>query len=52
MSKEMRKGEHEDATEKAKELLDKGVGITKIRQVTNLSEKDVKKVKDKMVDMS
>lgn len=51
-SKKMKKGEHEKAMEKAKEMIDKGIGMAKIMEETNLSEKDVKKAKDKWVDLS
>jgi hypothetical protein len=51
-SRKMRKGEHEEAMEKAKEMIDKGIGIGKIVEETNLTEKDVIKAKDKWVDQS
>lgn len=40
--------EHEEAMEAAKDMLDKGIGMGEIKEVTNLSEHDVKKAKDKM----
>ena len=40
---------HEEATEKAKHLLDKGIGMGEIKEKTNLTEKDITKVKDKMI---
>jgi hypothetical protein len=46
MSKD--KGAHEEETEKAKHLLDKGKGMTEIKEETGLSEKEIGKVKYKM----
>lgn len=43
-----RKGEYEEAAERAKELLDKGVGITEIISVTGLSEDRINKLHKKM----
>jgi hypothetical protein len=40
--------EHEEDVEFAKELLDKGVGMGEIKEKTNLSEKDIGKIKYKM----
>ncbi|NLM35237.1 MAG: hypothetical protein GX206_07335 [Clostridiales bacterium] len=51
-SRKLKKGEHEKAMEKAKEMLDKGIGMGKIMEETNLTEKDVLKAKDKWVDLS
>jgi hypothetical protein len=51
-SKEMKKGEHEDSMEEAKKMVDKGYGMGKIIEATNLSEKDVIKAKDKWEDLS
>ncbi|MDP4091698.1 MAG: hypothetical protein Q8930_20840 [Bacillota bacterium] len=51
-SREMRKGDHEKAMEHAKEMIDKGIGMGKIVEKTNLTEKDVIKAKDKWVDQS
>ena len=51
-SRKLKKGEHEKAIEKAKEMLDKGIGMGKIMEETNLTEKDVLKAKDKWVDLS
>lgn len=51
-SRKMKKGQHEESMEKAKELIDKGIGMGKIMEETNLSEKDVIKAKDKWVDQS
>ncbi len=42
-----RKGLYEDAVEHAKELLDKGVGMGKVMEVTNLKEKDIIKIQNK-----
>lgn len=39
---------HEEATEYAKELLQKGVGMGEIKEKTKLSEKEIGKVKYKM----
>lgn len=39
--------EHEEAMEAAKEMLDKGIGMGKIKENTGLSEDDIKKAKNK-----
>jgi hypothetical protein len=44
----MRKGQHEEAMEKAKDMLAQGFGMGKIVEETNLEEKDVLKAKAKM----
>jgi len=48
----MNKGNHEWAMEKAKEMLDKGCGMTEIVEKTHLKEADVIKAKEKWVDQS
>lgn len=50
--KKLKKGEHEKAMEKAKEMLDKGCGISEIIEETNLSEENVLKAKRKWEDIS
>lgn len=50
MAKEFKKGQYEDAAEKAKELLDKGIGITEIISMTGLTEERVNKLNRKMKD--
>lgn len=42
-----KKGEYEDAAEKAKELLDRGVGITDIISMTGLTEERINKLHNK-----
>lgn len=48
----LRKGEHEKAMEKAKEMLDKGCGMGDIMEETKLSEENVMKAKRKWEDRS
>ena len=48
----LKKGEHERAMEKAKEMLDKGCGMGEIVEETKLSEENVFKAKRKWVDQS
>ena len=48
----LKKGEHERAMEKAKEMLDKGCGMGEIVEETRLSEENVLKAKRKWVDQS
>jgi len=48
----LKKGEHEKAMEKAKEMLDKGCGMGEIVDVTHLSEENVMKAKRKWEDRS
>lgn len=43
----LRKGDHEKAMEKAKEMLDKGCGMGDIVEETKLSEENVMKAKRK-----
>lgn len=51
-SKKMKKGQHEEMMERAKEMIDKGIGMGKIIEETGLTEKDVIKAKDKWQDLS
>ncbi|NLP28625.1 MAG: hypothetical protein GX370_07660 [Clostridia bacterium] len=51
-SRKMKKGRHEQAMEMAKEMIDKGIGMSKIVEETKLTEEDVTKAKDKWVDQS
>lgn len=51
-SKGMKKGEHENAMEKAKEMIDKGSGLIEIAEETHLSKEDIIKAKKKWVDQS
>lgn len=48
----LKKGEHEKAMEKAKEMLDKGCGMVEIVETTGLSEDNVLKAKRKWKDQS
>ncbi|NMM61225.1 hypothetical protein HBE96_00610 [Clostridium sp. P21] len=48
MTRSRNKGIHEKSMEQAKDLLDKGIGMTEIKNRTQLSEEDVMKAKDKM----
>ena len=48
----LKKGEHEKAMEKAKEMLDRGCGMGAIVEETNLSEENVTKAKRKWEDRS
>lgn len=50
--KKLEKGEHEKAMEKAKEMLDKGCGMSEIVKETNLSEENVLKAKRKWEELS
>lgn len=50
--KKLKKGEHEKAMEKAKEMLDKGRGMSEIVKETNLSEENVLKAKRKWEELS
>jgi len=43
----LKKGEHENAMEKAKEMLDKGCGMGEIVDKTHLSQENVMKAKKK-----
>ncbi|MEY8000466.1 hypothetical protein AB8U03_09720 [Clostridium sp. Mt-5] len=42
------KGLHEKAMEKAKDLLDKGIGMGEIKEITGLDEHDITKARNKM----
>lgn len=48
MVRSKNKGTHEKAMEQAKDLLDKGVGMGEIKNITELNEHDVIKAKEKM----
>jgi len=48
----LKKGEHEKAMEKAKEMLDRGCGMGEIVGKTSLSEENVMKAKRKWEDRS
>ena len=48
----LKKGEHEKAMEKAKEMLDRGCGMGEIVGETSLSEENVMKAKRKWKDRS
>ena len=48
----LKKGEHEEAVEKAKEMLDRGCGMSAIVEKTHLSEENVTKAKRKLEDQS
>jgi len=50
--KGMKKGEHEKAIEKAKEMIDKGCGMGEMVTKTHLSEEDILKAKKKWIDQS
>jgi len=52
LMEKLKKGEHEKAMEKAKEMLDKGCGIGDILEETKLSEENVMKAKRKWEDRS
>ncbi len=46
--KKLRKGEHEEAMEKAKDMLNKGCGMAEITNETKLSQENVLKAMKKM----
>ncbi len=48
----LKKGEHERAMEKAKDMLSEGRGMGDIVEATHLSEENVMKAKRKLVDQS
>lgn len=48
----LKKGEHEEAMEKAKEMLDKGYGMGEILKETHLSVENIMKAKRKWEDLS
>jgi DNA-binding phage protein len=47
LMEKLKKGEHEKAMEKAKEMLDRGCGMGEIVEETSLSEENVMKAKRK-----
>jgi hypothetical protein len=51
-TREMNKGDHERSMEKAKEMIDRGCGMSEIVSETHLKEEDVIKAKKKWVDQS
>lgn len=48
MGKWSNKGHHEQAMEIAKDLLDRGVGLSEAKEKTGLNEHDIEKAKEKM----
>lgn len=48
MTKKAEKGMHEKAMKKTRNLLEQGVGITEIMDITGLSEEDILKEQQKM----
>lgn len=50
--REIKKGEHENSMEKAKEMIDSGCGMSEMIAKTHLNEEDVLKAKKKLVDQS
>ena len=48
----MTKGEHEKAMAKAKEMMDRGCGMSEMEYKTQLSEEDILKAKRKWIDQS
>ncbi|UZQ49726.1 hypothetical protein [Clostridium kluyveri] len=48
MDSHKNKGFHENAMEKAKDLLNKGIGMEEIKEVTGLNEHDITKARKKM----
>lgn len=48
----MKKGEHERAMEKSKEMIDRGCGLSEISAETHLKQEDIIKSKKKWVDQS
>lgn len=48
MTHKMPKGEHEEAMEEAKDLLEDEVPMDIIMEITHLDEDDIKKAKNKM----
>ncbi len=52
LMEKLKKGEHERAMEKAKEMLDKGYGMGEIVEGTKLSEENILKAKRKWEDRS
>ena len=50
--RKMNKGEHEKSIEKAKQMIDKGCGMSEILAETHLNEEGVMKAKKKLIDQS
>ncbi|AND83762.1 hypothetical protein KM792_12250 [Clostridium tyrobutyricum] len=48
MGEHMDKGCHEKAMEKAKDLLNKGIGMGEIKEITGLDEHNINKARKKM----
>lgn len=42
------KGKYEESIEEAKDLLNDGIGMEEIAELTSLDEEDIKKAQDKM----
>lgn len=42
------KGEHEDSVERARRMIEKGIGATEIMRVTSLNPEEIKKIKHNM----
>ncbi|MBC8062807.1 MAG: hypothetical protein H7Y18_19420 [Clostridiaceae bacterium] len=51
-NKNMNKGQHEKSMEKAKEMIDRGCGLSNIMEETHLTEENVLKAKEKWIDRS
>lgn len=49
MEKNTNKGDHEKSMEKAKEMIDKGIGLSDIVLETQLKEREVVKAKRKLL---
>lgn len=50
--RDINKGEHEKSMEKAKEMIDRGCGMSEMVAETHLNEKSIIKAKKKLVDQS
>lgn len=48
MSTFKNKGQHEEAMEETKDLIDRGVGLSEIKERTGLNNHDVEKARKKM----